>query len=98
MANGIALDPIRQRLYIAASRLKKLYAYAWDAGNPARGLTDRAEIAIPGYPDNLESYDVARSNPGGKRWRERRTWPWTRSTILGDVQSALRTTPVGGGL
>ena len=53
-ANGIALDRARQRLYVAASRSKKIYDYDWDAGDPARELTDRAEIDLPGCPDNLE--------------------------------------------
>jgi arylesterase / paraoxonase len=53
-ANGIALDRARRRLYVAASRTKKIYDYAWDAGDPARELTDRATIDLPGCPDNLE--------------------------------------------
>src|SRR5512135_1080054 len=53
-ANGIALDHARRRLYVAAVRSKQIYDYAWDAGDPARELTDRAEIDLPGCPDNLE--------------------------------------------
>jgi len=53
-ANGIALDRARRRLYVAASRTKKIYDYAWDAGDPARELTDRTTIDLPGCPDNLE--------------------------------------------
>jgi arylesterase/paraoxonase len=53
-ANGIALDHARRRLYVASTRTKKIYDYAWDAGDPARELTDRATIDLPGCPDNLE--------------------------------------------
>ncbi len=53
-ANGIALDHVRSRLYVAATRSKKILAYAWDAGDPAKKLTDRAGIDLPGCPDNLE--------------------------------------------
>lgn len=53
-ANGIALDRARRRLYVAATRSKRIYDYAWDAGDPAKELTDRAEIVLPGCPDNLE--------------------------------------------
>ena len=54
MANGIALDPTRGRLYVAATRSKKIYAYDWDAGDPAKALTHPTEIDLPGCPDNLE--------------------------------------------
>ena len=53
-ANGIALDRPRRRLCVAATRTKKIYDYAWDAGDPAKELTDRATIDLPGCPDNLE--------------------------------------------
>ena len=53
-ANGIALDRARRRLYVASTRTKKIYDYAWDSGDPARELTDRATIDLPGCPDNLE--------------------------------------------
>ncbi|HMB07975.1 MAG TPA: SMP-30/gluconolactonase/LRE family protein [Isosphaeraceae bacterium] len=54
MANGIALDHARRRLYVAAFRSKRIYDYAWDAGDPARELIDPAVIDLPGCPDNLE--------------------------------------------
>ncbi len=54
MANGIALDRVRGQLYVAATRSKKIYAYAWNAGDPAKELTHPAEIDLPGCPDNLE--------------------------------------------
>jgi arylesterase/paraoxonase len=54
MANGIALDPARGRLYVAASRSKKIYAYAWDANDPIKELTHPVKIDLPGCPDNLE--------------------------------------------
>lgn len=53
-ANGIALDPARGRLYVAATRSKKIHAYAWDASDPAKELTDFDPIDLPGCPDNLE--------------------------------------------
>jgi arylesterase/paraoxonase len=53
-ANGMALDPARGRLYVAATRSKKIHAYAWDAGDPAKELTDFDPIDLPGCPDNLE--------------------------------------------
>lgn len=53
-ANGIALDPARGRLYVAATRSKKIHAYVWDASNPAKELTDFVPIDLPGCPDNLE--------------------------------------------
>jgi len=53
-ANGIALDHERRRLYVAATRTKRIYDYAWDAGDPARELSDRTVIDLPGCPDNLE--------------------------------------------
>ena len=52
-ANGIALDPARNRLYVAATRTKKIHAYLWDAGDPAKELTDFDPIDLPGCPDNL---------------------------------------------
>lgn len=53
-ANGMALDPARGWLYVAATRWKKIHAYAWDASDPARELTDFVPIDLPGCPDNLE--------------------------------------------
>lgn len=53
-ANGVALDPARGRLYVAATRSKKIHAYAWDASDPAKELTDFDSIDLPGCPDNLE--------------------------------------------
>jgi sugar lactone lactonase YvrE len=53
-ANGMVLDPARGRLYVAATRSKKIHAYAWDAGDPAKELTDFDPIDLPGCPDNLE--------------------------------------------
>jgi arylesterase/paraoxonase len=53
-ANGVALDPACGRLYVAATRSKKLYAYAWDAADPAQALTHPTKIDLPGCPDNLE--------------------------------------------
>ena len=53
-ANGIALDPTRGRLYVAATRSKKIHAYTWNASDPARELTDFDPIDLPGCPDNLE--------------------------------------------
>jgi arylesterase/paraoxonase len=54
MANGIALDRDRRRLYVAASRSKRVYDFAWDASDPARELVDPRTIELPGCPDNLE--------------------------------------------
>lgn len=54
MANGIALDRDRGRLYVAACRSKRLYDFAWDVGDPARELFDPRTIELPGCPDNLE--------------------------------------------
>ena len=53
-ANGIALDRTRGRLYVAATRSKKINVYAWDADDPAKELTESAAVALPGCPDNLE--------------------------------------------
>jgi arylesterase / paraoxonase len=53
-ANGIALDHTRKRLYVAATRSKRLYRYPWDPADPAKELTDRDHIDLPGCPDNLE--------------------------------------------
>ncbi|MCK7501048.1 MAG: hypothetical protein MZW92_71095 [Comamonadaceae bacterium] len=53
-ANGMALDPARGRLYVAATRSKKIHAYAWNASDPAKELTDFDPIDLPGCPDNLE--------------------------------------------
>jgi arylesterase/paraoxonase len=53
-ANGIALDCDRNRLYVAATRTKKIHTYLWDAGNPAQELTEFEPIDLPGCPDNLE--------------------------------------------
>ncbi|HRD68060.1 MAG TPA: PHB depolymerase family esterase [Candidatus Competibacter sp.] len=53
-ANSIALDPACGRLYVAATRSKKIHAYVWDASNPAKELTDFVSIDLPGCPDNLE--------------------------------------------
>jgi arylesterase/paraoxonase len=53
-ANGIALDRDRGRLYVAGSRDKTLLDFAWDAGDPAKMLSDPEEIGVPGCPDNLE--------------------------------------------
>jgi hypothetical protein len=53
-ANGMALDPARNRLYVAATRSKKIHAYVWDARDPAKALTDFDSIDLPGCPDNLE--------------------------------------------
>lgn len=54
MANGIALDHNRGRLYVAASRAKRLYDFAWNDSNPAKELSDPRVIELPGCPDNLE--------------------------------------------
>lgn len=54
LANGIALDHTRGRLYVAATRTKRIYDYAWSAADPARELTDPVTIELPGCPDNLE--------------------------------------------
>lgn len=53
-ANGIAIDGTRGRLYVAATRSKKIHAYTWDAGDPAKALTHFDPIDLPGCPDNLE--------------------------------------------
>lgn len=53
-ANGIALDRDRNRLYVAATRSKKIHVYAWDANDPAQDLTDSGSLDLPGCPDNLE--------------------------------------------
>ena len=53
-ANGIALDHTRKRLYVAATRSKRLYLYPWDPADPAKELTNRDPIELPGCPDNLE--------------------------------------------
>ena len=53
-ANGIALDRARRRLYVAATRSKEVYAYAWDASEPAKILREAETIRLPGCPDNLE--------------------------------------------
>jgi arylesterase / paraoxonase len=53
-ANGIALDHARQRLYVAATRSKRIYRYPWDPADPAKELTNRDHIELPGCPDNLE--------------------------------------------
>jgi len=53
-ANGIAIDRARGRLYVAATRSKKLHVYAWDAGDPAKELTGSDAVDLPGCPDNLE--------------------------------------------
>jgi arylesterase/paraoxonase len=53
-ANGIALDRARKRLYVAATRSKRLYLYPWNPTDPAKELTNRDHIELPGCPDNLE--------------------------------------------
>ena len=53
-ANGIAIDRARGRLYVAATRSKKLHVYAWDAGDPAKKLTGSETVDLPICPDNLE--------------------------------------------
>src|SRR3954447_8522689 len=53
-ANGIALDHPRKQLYVATPRSKRLYLYPWDPANPAKELTNRVPIDLPGCPDNLE--------------------------------------------
>ena len=54
MANGIALDHDRGRLYVAASRSKRLYDFAWDGSDPVQELSYPRIIELPGCPDNLE--------------------------------------------
>jgi arylesterase/paraoxonase len=54
MANGIAVDPARKRLYVAAFRSKKILAYAWDSDDPSRQLNEPDEIPLGTSPDNLE--------------------------------------------
>src|SRR3954447_16701098 len=53
-ANGIALDHARKRLYVAATRSKRIYRYPWDPADPAKELSNRDHIELPGCPDNLE--------------------------------------------
>jgi arylesterase / paraoxonase len=53
-ANGMALDHACSRLYVAATRSKKINVYDWDASDPAKDLTESDPIALPGCPDNLE--------------------------------------------
>ena len=53
-ANGMALDRARGRLYVAATRSKKISVYAWDAQDPAKWLVESDSIHLPGCPDNLE--------------------------------------------
>lgn len=53
-ANGIALDHRRKRLYVASTRMRCIYQYAWDPDRPAAELTDRVSIDLDGCPDNLE--------------------------------------------
>lgn len=53
-ANGMALDHARGRLYVAATRSKKISVYPWDAEDPAKWLVESESISVPGCPDNLE--------------------------------------------
>jgi arylesterase/paraoxonase len=53
-ANGMALDRARGRLYVAATRSKKISVYPWDAQAPAKWLVESESISLPGCPDNLE--------------------------------------------
>ncbi len=51
--NGVAVDHVRRRVYVAATRARRLHVYDVDPADPAR-LTERAPIPLPGCPDNLE--------------------------------------------
>jgi arylesterase / paraoxonase len=54
MANGIALDRSRKRLYVASTRMKRIYQYAWNPNQPADEIANPVSIELPGCPDNLE--------------------------------------------
>jgi sugar lactone lactonase YvrE len=52
-ANGIAIDRLRKRLYVASALSSRLLAFPWDPSAPSKRLSGREEISLGFLPDNL---------------------------------------------
>ena len=52
-ANGVAIDRLRNRLYVASTASSKVLAFPWDASAPSKRLSGRQEIPLRFCPDNL---------------------------------------------